>query len=157
MIICKAEKNHTDIVCSITHNTIRQIYPRYYPAGAVDFFIQHHQKERILNDILSGNVYILISNDSDTVGTVTINGNKINRLFVLPQYQGQGFGKALLDFAERVIFENYDKIVISASLPAKSIYLKRGYKETSFNTIAVNNGDFLCYDEMKKYRTKKEN
>ena len=156
MIICKADKKHIKIVTDITHNTIETVYPHYYSAGAVDFFLKHHNKDEIMNDIISGYVYLLISDNSDTVGTVTIKGNEINRLFVLPCYQRMGFGRSLLDFAEKIIFENFDKIIISASLPAKSMYLKRGYTETSFNTIAVENGDFLCYDEMKKYKTTKE-
>ncbi len=154
MIICKADKKHIDIVENITISTIKQIYPKYYPAGAVDFFIQHHKTEKIMNDIMCDSVYILINDDSETVGTVTINGNEINRLFVLPEYQGMGFGSALLNFAENLIFESYPKIIISASLPAKQIYLRRGYTEVTYNTIKTDNGDFLCYDEMKKINNK---
>ena len=65
-----------------------------------------------------------------------------------------GFGTALLNFAENRIFESYQKIIISASLPAKQIYLKRGYTEISYNTIKTENGDYLCYDEMKKINNK---
>lgn len=154
MIICKADKKHINIIEKITINTIKQIYPKYYPAGAVDFFIQHHRTEKIMNDIICDCVYILINDDSETVGTVTINGNEINRLFVLPEYQGMGFGSALLNFAENLIFESYPKIIISASLPAKQIYLRRGYTEVTYNTIKTDNGDFLCYDEMKKINNK---
>jgi len=154
MIICKADIKHIDIIEKITIKTIKQIYPKYYPAGAVDFFINHHKTENIKKDILSDCVYILINDDSDTVGTVTINKNEINRLFVLPEFQGMGFGTALLNFAENLIFESYQKIIISASLPAKQIYLKRGYTEISYNTIKTENGDYLCYDEMKKINNK---
>lgn len=157
MAILKADKNHINIIKDITHNTIKAVYPRYYPAGAVDFFIQHHKTENIISDIESGFVYILVDNNSAAVGTVTVKDNEINRLFVLPEYQGKGFGSALLDFAEEKVFENHDEIVISASLPAKSIYLRRNYKETSYHRIAADNGDFLCYDEMKKNRKKKDN
>lgn len=56
----------------------------------------------------------------------------------------------LLDFAERKIAENYDEIVLDASLPAKMIYRKRGYIETEGHAICTDNGDYLCYDVMKK-------
>lgn len=154
MIICKADEKHADIVYDITVKTIRSIYPKYYPSGAVEHFLYYHRIENIINDIASGSIYILINGNSETVGTITINNNEINRLFVLPEHQGNGYGSLLLDFAEKRIFESYGKIVISASLPAKQIYLRRGYTEISYNTIKTDNGDFLCYDEMKKIKNK---
>ena len=72
------------------------------------------------------------------------------RLFVSPQHQKKGYGRELLDFAEGKVSEEYSEIVIDASLPAKSIYLKRGYKEISYNKILTDNGDYLCYDVMVK-------
>lgn len=86
---------------------------------------------------------------NEPVGTVTISGNNINRLFVLPEYQHKGYGKALLDFAEKKILESYECVQIDASLPAKQIYKKRGYKETEYNIIKTDNGDCLCYDVMR--------
>ncbi len=38
---------------------------------------------------------------------------------------------------------------MDASLPAKRIYRKRGYKETEYNTVKTDNGDYLCYDVMR--------
>lgn len=150
MLIKKAEAGDFDIVKTITAETIRIIYPRYYPRGAVDFFLNHHNDENIMHDIKNGFVYLLDENKS-AVGTVTLRKNEICRLFVLPQYQKMGYGRILLDFAEDTILKNHSEILIDASLPAKKIYLKRGYIETNYNTIITENGDFLCYDEMKKY------
>ena len=39
--------------------------------------------------------------------------------------------------------------IIDASLPAKPIYKKRGYRETEYHTIRTRKGDFLCYDVME--------
>lgn len=72
-----------------------------------------------------------------------------NRLFILPDYQHKGYGKALLDFAEKKILEVYECVQIDASFPAKRIYLKRGYKEIEYNIIKTDNGDCLCYDVMR--------
>ena len=58
--------------------------------------------------------------------------------------------RALLDHAEELISSKYDKILIDASLSAKSIYIKRGYKETEYHIIETDNGDHLCYDVMEK-------
>ena len=141
-----------DAVKHITQTTIRAVYPKYYPEGAVDFFSQHHSDGRILAELEAGKVYIL-ETDGRLAGTVTIDTNHINRLFVLPDCQRKGFGRMLMDFAEEKILAQYGKIELDASFPAKQIYLKRGYKETEYNIIETGNGDKLCYDVMVKEAT----
>lgn len=150
MSIRTARPADSDLVRGITHETIKAVYPHYYPAGAVEFFLAHHSEENIANDISAGIVFLCSDAENNTVGTVTVRQNEICRLFVLPQYQGHGYGKELLEFAEAEIAKHYDEIVIDASLSAKSIYLKRGYKETEYHTIKTGNNDHLCYDVIKK-------
>ena len=137
-------------VRDITCNTIRTIYPRYYPVGAVDYFLKYHSDQKIAEDILRHRTFICIDDFGNIVGTVTIKENDIGRLFVLPKFQGKGFGKALLDFAEDMISRKYTDIILDASLAAKKIYLKRGYTETEYNTVITDNGDYLCWDIMTK-------
>lgn len=149
MSIKKADISDLNAVKIICERTVSAVYPHYYPKGAVEFFLLHHSEKNISEDIESGRVYLCIDN-RNTVGTVTLNKNEICRLFVLPEYQGKGFGGELLDFAENTIFESFGEITLSASFPAKSIYIKRGYKETEFNIIKTNYNDFLCYDTMIK-------
>ena len=149
MDIIKAGLKDLETVKQITEDTIREIYPKYYPEGAVDFFLLHHNTENIRKDINSDCVFLIYSNGS-AAGTVTVKDNHILRLFVFPQFQKQGLGRRLLDFAEAEIAKYYDETDIDASLPAKSIYLKRGYTETAYRIIETENGDYLCYDEMKK-------
>ncbi|MBR6146740.1 MAG: GNAT family N-acetyltransferase [Lachnospiraceae bacterium] len=139
----------------ITQTTIKTVYPKYYPAGAVQFFCDHHSDEKILEDIKANRVY-LIENEENEVGTVTICGNEINRLFVLTKYQHMGYGRALMDFAEKMISKETDTVVLDASLPAKKIYLLRGYKETAYNIIKTDNGDYLCFDVMERHIGGKE-
>lgn len=149
MKIVRAELSDAETVREISHETIKAVYPHYYPKGAVDFFLAHHNRENILRDIEAGEVW-LISDGGNGVGTVTVNGNEINRLFVLPQYQGKGFGRALMEYAEKLIFGKYDCAELSASLPAKAIYMKNGYTSVSYHIIDCDNGDRLCYDYIKK-------
>lgn len=148
-MIKRADLCDTKTVRAITEQTINSVYPKYYPKGAVDFFLNHHNERNIISDIEKGIVYVLYDNEN-AVGTVTLRDNEILRLFVLPQFQGKGYGGRLLDFAEDKVAENYSKIIIDASLPAKPIYLKRGYAFSEYHTIETDNGDFLCYDVMEK-------
>lgn len=150
MTITQAVPSDLETVKIITVKTINAVYPHYYPSGAVDFFLSHHNECNILTDIEKENVYILNDADNMAVGTVTVKDNEICRLFVLPEYQGKGYGRELLNFAEKKISEKYSSIVLDASLPAKAIYLKKGYIPTNNHTIRTENGDYLCYDVMEK-------
>lgn len=150
MSIVKAETENLDVVKDITVKTITQIYPHYYPKGAVEFFLEHHNEENIKKDTQLNRVFLCLDELQNVVGTVTVKDNEICRLFVLPEYQGQGYGRELLDYAENIILQDYSQIVLDASLPAKVIYQKRGYVETETNYIRTRYDDYLCYDVMEK-------
>lgn len=141
---------HGEIVHQITDATIRNVYPKYYPCGAVAFFLAHHRIENILRDITEHNVFLLYDPDKTPVGTVTLKGNEICRLFVLPAHQGKGYGRVLLDYAESMISARYRSVILDASLPAKGIYRKRGYVSVDYHEIVTECGDVLCYDVMQK-------
>ena len=149
-VIRAAKETDFDSVKDITQTTIWSVYPKYYPSGAVQFFFNHHSDDRIRADIVAGIVF-LIEVDGTAIGTVTVADNEINRLFVLPDFQRKGYGRELMDFAEEIIRKKHDHIILDASLPAKQIYLKRGYVTAKYNMIETENGDYLCYDVMEKH------
>ena len=149
-VIRAAKETDFDSVKDITQTTIWSVYPKYYPSGAVQFFSNHHSDDRIRADIVAGIVF-LIEVDGTAIGTVTVADNEINRLFVLPDFQRKGYGRELMDFAEEIIRKKHDHIILDASLPAKQIYLKRGYVTAKYNMIETENGDYLCFDVMEKH------
>ncbi len=158
-MIHKATKSDMDTILHLAHTTISTIYPRYYPKGVVDFFLYHHSPDNIRTDIAAGLVWLLeedgpsyygVSHHGQSIGTVTIKENSINRLFVLPECQGRGYGSQLMDFAEQKVGGWFDTVYIDSSLPAKEMYQKRGYKEVRTCHIRTNSGDVLVYDEMEK-------
>ena len=62
--IIKAKESDFEIVKQITQDTIREVYPKFYPEGAVEFFSEHHSDERIMSDINAEIVYLIISEDN---------------------------------------------------------------------------------------------
>ena len=148
-MIINAKENQLNIVREITQRTICEVYPQYYPVGAVEFFREHHNDVNIMKDIKNEIVFLLLDQEQ-YVGTVTIKNNEICRLFVLPEFQHHGYGRKLMEYAEKKISSTYTEIVLDASLPAKNIYKLRGYIETEYRKILTESGDYLCYDVMKK-------
>lgn len=137
-------------VREITRTTVETVYPHYYPAGAVAFFLAHHNDAAIKRDIAENRVFLCISDAGTAVGTVTVHENEIGRLFVLPAHQGNGYGSELLAFAEKTVALHYAEAVLDVSLSAKAIYLRHGYQAADYHVIKTQNGDYLCYDTMKK-------
>lgn len=126
MDIVLATEKDFDAVKRITQTTIKAIYPKYYPTGAVDFFIKHHSDENISRDIADRKVYLLCVDGKD-IGTVTVNGNEVDRLFVLPDFQSSGYGKALIGFAEQMIKQkmqgNHSRCIPSRKADISEIWL----------------------------------
>lgn len=149
MRIINAVPGDLPIVQNIVYETINAIYPSFYPQEVVDFFIEHHDIEKIENDICSGKVY-LGQVENRPVGTATIDGNHIDRVFVLPTFQGKGYGTKLMDFCEKEVAKKFTTAAIDSSLPAYGIYGKRGYIPKTYEKIVVRNGRVLCFHSMEK-------
>lgn len=77
--------------------------------------------------------YILLHEGEQGVGTARVNltndgYGKIERVAVIPTYQGKGWGKKVIEAAEEWIKEaGYFKVVITSQLKAATFYEKLGY------------------------------
>lgn len=152
MTITKMKLNLTDnvaLVSTIVRDTIEAIYPHYYPTGAVHFFLNLHNEIQIKEAASKEEIYLAMV-QGVVVGTGSIRGNEVCRLFILPEYQSKGYGNELMNLLEQKIFENHTSVHIDASFPAENLYLKRGYQFVSYEKIKTDNGDFLCYHRMEK-------
>lgn len=142
-------------VAEIVEKTIRVIYPHYYPSGAVQFFLELHNEDRIMEAADREDIYLAVVKEK-IVGTGSIRGNEIRRLFILPEYQAKGYGSRLMDLLEDMVFRQYPVVHIDASFPAEGMYLKRGYRIKTFERIGTESGDYLCYHTMEKMADKTE-
>ena len=93
-------------VSAIVRETIQKVYPHYYPSGAVQFFLDLHSEARI-KEVMSYEEIYLAMVQENIIGTGSIRKNEICRLFILPEYQGKGYGSKLMDLLETRILENY--------------------------------------------------
>lgn len=139
-------------VVKIVEKTIKTIYPHYYPYGAVRFFLDLHNEQKIKEAMEKEEIYFAVV-QGEIVGTGSIREDEICRLFILPEYQAKGYGSRLMDLLEDKIFKQYQVVHIDASFPAESMYLKRGYQITAYKKIETEGGDFLCYHTMEKMKT----
>lgn len=145
----KATADNIEIIYEIVQKTIKTIYPNYYPDTVVGFFCELHNKANIKKDIEKGILGILTVNGV-IVGTGCCDDNHITRLFVLPEYQGKGYGSFIMNCLEKEISEKYKTAILDASLSASKLYEKRGYKTVEHCTLNCDNNRVLVYEIMEK-------
>jgi len=138
-----------DEVLRIVHQTIRSVYPAYYPAGAVEFFLNYHSPEAVGGAIARGEVY-LFEEGGRFAATGSASGGYLSR--VLPERQGAGRGGRIMDFLEALAFRDHPEARLDASLPAVGLYLKRGYRIAAYRREPAPRGHFLCCFDMRKPR-----
>lgn len=104
---------------------------------------------RCIADIESGYVRVLFL-DNCLIGTGTFSENHISRLFVLPNFQKNGYGSHIMQCLEEEISAKHNFAVLDASLCATCFYEHMGYKTVSHNELSTDNGFSLVYGIMEK-------
>ena len=145
----KATPKDSKQITMLVQNTIKTVYPKYYPKEVVDFFCNLHNQENILKDINSGLVSVLIKDD-EIIGTGCYKDNHITRVYVSSQHQRKGYGSYIMQCLEDEIALKYDKSILDASLPASILYEKRGYRTKKHEKWIAENGAVLVYEIMEK-------
>lgn len=145
----KASGKETEQITVLVQETIRTVYPKYYPKEVVDFFCELHCYESIAKDIERGLVGVLRV-DNEIVGTGCYTDNHITRVYVKPSCQRKGYGSYIMQCLEEEISLEYDTVYLDASLPASHLYESRGYKTINHGRWNVANGAVLVYEVMEK-------
>ena len=144
-----ANKNNLEQVYGLVQETIKSVYPKYYLPEIVEMFSEYHSSDHVLQDILARNTYILLQGDT-IVGTGTKQENHITRVYILPRFQGKGYGTYIMKQLEERIRKNYDTVDIDASLPACRLYQHLGYATVDHGIWECKNGVIQVYEIMKK-------
>lgn len=150
MNIIRANNDDVGTIHHIVHTTMNIVYPRYYPEHVVQFFLNHHSIDSI-EKAIGLECILLLECEGKIIGTGALRENEIRRMFILPEYQGKGYGCLLLDKLEQqAMSRDYTTVVLDSSLPAYNLYVKRGYTPIKYETIVVRNGQVLCFHTMSK-------
>jgi GNAT superfamily N-acetyltransferase len=139
-----------DTVRDLIQNTIDVCYSDIYSKEAVRFFKDWHCDENVLKDAKEGHTFVL-KKDSRIIGTGTIVGDEIKRVFVEPAFQKYGFGKILMQkLEEKALSTCIDIVKLDASIPSKKFYDLLGYVTLEETFLEVENCKKLDYYKMEK-------
>ncbi len=137
-------------VSRLVVETIETSYAPVYPREAIDYFLEYHTEEQILEDADRGCTFVLAPGGR-IVGTGTLLGTTIKRVFVHPSRQRRGYGALLMHALEREALDRgVRRVDLSSSLPSKRFYDVLGYTTECEDYIPVRNNKRLDYYTMVK-------
>jgi GNAT superfamily N-acetyltransferase len=142
-----------DDLWALVCETVETSYAAVYPPRVVEFFLEYHERSKILSDSANGLTLVVLSAD-DLIATGTCVGTTARRVFVRGDLQRRGIGKLIMAELEAdALARGVTRLDLSASLPAKDFYLGLGYGVVSEEDYEVAPGQHLEYYEMAKTLT----
>lgn len=137
-------------VRALVVETIDSCYGSVYPPRAVEFFKRYHADEQIREDAATG-LTVVVHAGQRLVATGTLVGDSVRRVFVLPDEQGRGLGRAVMHvLEEQAAAASLRRLELDASLVAEPFYLALGYEIVARASIDVGGGEQLLYAQMEK-------
>ena len=144
------KKEDLPFVHRLVENTIDICYHPVYPVEAIEFFKYYHAEERISSDAANGYT-VVAEHNGEIVGTGTLWGTNIRRVFVNPHLQHGGIGKLIVRELERKALLNNAAILdLSASLVSKQFWETLGFVVQKEDYVPVQNGQKLHFYRMAK-------
>ncbi len=95
------------LLCELAERTWRVSYAEMLTAAQIDYMLAWmYSPEQIAKELREGVVWELALNEGQPVGFLSLAfigpQAKLNKLYVLPEWQGRGFGSALLRRVEEI-------------------------------------------------------
>lgn len=95
----------------------------------IELHTPEHQQQYIKRKMDSGSkFYMLVENQS--IGIVSITGNLIEDLYILPDMQNKGYGTKLLQFTIQKCTDIPTLWILENNVNAKRLYHRMGFQET---------------------------
>lgn len=136
-------------VCALVRQTIRTVYPRYYPAAAVEACLSASGRAPVSEAIAAGRMRLLRL-DGALAAVAVVRGDHITGLYVDPDRAGQGCGGYVMDRLEAELARAYSAARLDAALPALHFFARRGYRTVAHRVLPLSGGAVLVYEEMEK-------
>ena len=101
-----------------------------YSKEAIQCLCDEYVPERLLKDSERMHIFVA-SEESKLLGTISLVGDRISRMFVLPKVQGKKIGSKLIKYLEQFAAKEGKTILrVRSSLTAYGFYQKLGYQKT---------------------------
>jgi ribosomal protein S18 acetylase RimI-like enzyme len=92
----------------------------------------YEDQDYFRDHVLKDNRVFVVESDQHPVGFMAMRDDFIDHLYVDPDYQQQGIGKALLDFAHQLSPEHIWLYTLQINTKARAFYEKNGFVAEKF-------------------------
>jgi ribosomal protein S18 acetylase RimI-like enzyme len=160
--IVTATANDYKTIQNIAHQTWPIAYGEILSKAQLDYMLDAFYNEDALKDSVEnkGHYFILAKEDEETLGFASYEHHynqkqqtKIHKIYILPETQGKGIGKTLIDFVENTAKEN-DSTALSLNVnrfnKALHFYQKLGFEIVEEVNIELDHGYLMEDYVMEK-------
>jgi GNAT superfamily N-acetyltransferase len=135
---------------TLIDRTVDACYPGHYCPAAVRFFKDYHDEQAILKDARAGHT-IVLTEAGRIIGTGTLVGDEIKRVFLDPSLHRQGAGRLIMHrLEEEAAAAAVTTVKLDASLPSKAFYDRLNYVTVERTFLPLANGQRLEFFKMQK-------
>ncbi|MDR6845783.1 GNAT family N-acetyltransferase [Flavobacterium granuli] len=160
--IVKATTHDYKTIQNIAHQTWPIAYGEILSKAQLDYMLDAFYNEEALKDSVAnkGHHFILAKEGDETLGFASYEHHynqkqqtKIHKIYILPETQGKGIGKTLIDFVENVAKES-DSAALSLNVnrfnKALHFYQKIGFEIVEEVNIELEHGYLMEDYVMEK-------
>ena len=142
--IRRADQDDADAIGRLIRLTVRQSNGADYPADVIERVVASFDRQNVARFIRQRQVFVA-QVGSALVGTASLEGDVVRSVFVQPDVQGAGIGRALMGKLECVAWdEGLRRLRVPASLTARGFYESLGYQV--MRTISQDNETTLVME-----------
>jgi ribosomal protein S18 acetylase RimI-like enzyme len=160
--IVTATANDYQTIQNIAHQTWPIAYGEILSKEQLDYMLDAFYNEDILKDSVAnkGHYFVLAKEGEETLGFASYEHHynqkqqtKIHKIYILPETQGKGIGKTLIDFVENAAKENNSTVLslnVNRFNKALHFYQKLGFEIVEEVNIELDHGYLMEDYVMEK-------
>lgn len=159
-----ASKEQLSIVRELALKIWHVTYVNVISLDQIDYMLQiMYSIESLENQLQTNKVFLLVEEDNRFIGFASYELNfensvktKIHKLYVLPEIQGKGIGRQMIDFIADIALENQNPtlhLTVNKNNKATDFYLKNGFEIMQEVVFDIGNGyvmdDYIMEKTLK--------
>ena len=161
MTISIAQKSQLFIIKELAYTIWPVAYGEILSKEQLDYMLDLiYCIESLEKQIDKNHIFLLVEDDNQFIGFASYelnfensNKTKIQKLYILPQIQGKGVGRFLINYIKQIAIDNKktDLILnVNRFNKAKEFYLKYGFEITKEIKIDIGN-DYIMDDYVMEF------
>ena len=126
-VIRRAQSKDAEGISRVVLSALRETNAKDYPEAVIARVGQSFSPIAI-SDLLKQRLVFVAINDGFIVGTASLDGRIVRTVFIEPQFQGRGIGRALMNQVERAAADKGVAVLqVPSSVTAEPFYVKLGF------------------------------